>query len=115
MAQERYERYQDSTRASQRGMFQPRESRLVFQLDDLTEQQLEKINELNDKHRMQVLELRAQFRDDEINREEFQSKRRALYNQHQEALETVLTKAQWEELRKMRAERRRSARGPRGG
>lgn len=112
MAQERFE---DSPRASQRGMFQAREARLVLQLDDLTEEQLEKINELSDRHREQILELRAQFRDDEISSDEFQSQRRALYNQHQEALKTVLTKAQWEELRKMRAERRRSARGPRGG
>ena len=99
-----------SQRAPQRGIFQPRESRLVLQLDDLTEAQLEKVNELNDKHREQVLELRAQLRDGEISREDFLAQRRARFDQHQEELKSVLSKAQWEQLRKLRAERRRSPR-----
>ncbi len=97
-----------SQRAPQRGIFQPRESRLVLQLDDLTEAQLEKVDALHDKHRGQVLELRAKLRDGDISREDFLVLRRANYDQHQEELKSVLTKAQWEQLRKLRAERRRS-------
>ncbi len=97
-----------SQSGQQRGIFQPRESRLVLQLDDLTEAQLEQVNELNDKHRGQVLELRTKLRDGEMSREEFLTKRRAHFDQHQEELKSVLTNAQWEQLKKLRAERRRS-------
>ncbi len=93
---------------TQRGIFQPRENRLVLQLDDLTEEQLERIDELNREHREKVLELRAKLRNREIAREAFLEERRTHYENHQQELKQVLTKAQWEQLKELRAERRRS-------
>ncbi|TVQ69818.1 MAG: hypothetical protein EA363_09005 [Balneolaceae bacterium] len=97
-----------SQETTQRGIFQPRENRLVLQLDDLTEEQLERIDELNAKHRDKVMELRAKMRNNEITREAFRNERRAHYEKHQNELEKVLTKEQWEQLQELRAERRRS-------
>lgn len=101
------ERDSRSQGVAQRGISQPRENRLVLQLDDLTEDQLERIDELNARHRDKVMELRTEMRNNEITREAFRNERRAHYEKHQNELKKVLTKAQWEQLRNLRAERRR--------
>jgi len=100
----------ESQRPGQRGMFQPGENRLVFQLDDLSEEQREEIAALGREHREKILELRSKMRSGEISRESIQKERRDLYASHQQELRKVLTKAQWEQLIKLRAERRRSGR-----
>ncbi len=103
---------QDDPRSQQvprRGIFQPRESRLVYQVDGLTEDQKVRIDELNEIHRNQVADLLERWRADEMTREAFLAQRRANFDRHQEQLKEVLTKAQWEQLRELRAERRRTA------
>ncbi len=99
-----------SQETTQRGIFQPRENRLFLQLDDLTEHQLDRIDELNQQHRDKVMELRTKLRNNEITREAFQNERRTHYEKHQQELKMVLTKAQWDQLQKLRAERRRPPR-----
>lgn len=89
-----------------RGIFQPRESRLVYQLEGLTEDQLSRIDELHESHREKVAELLEQRRDNEITRQQFLAQRRLNFDRHQDALKQILTKAQWEQLRQLRAERR---------
>lgn len=92
--------------APQRGMFQPRENRLVLQLDDLTEDQRERIDALNQQHREKMMEHRQKMRSSDMTREELRAEWRAHYEHHQQELKKVLTKAQWEQLQKLRAERR---------
>jgi len=94
-------------RGVQRGINQPRENRLVLQLDDLTEEQTGRIDALNLQHREKVMELRDKMRSNEITRDVFLAERRTNYEEHQQELKKVLTKAQWEQLQKLRAERRR--------
>ncbi len=101
---------QESQRPGQRGMFQRRDNRLAFQLDDLSEDQREQIEVLGREHRENMLELRGKMRNGEISRESFQTERRANYENHQQELKKVLTEAQWQQLKKLRAERRRSGR-----
>jgi len=96
--------------SGQRGVFQPRENRLVLQLDDLSEGQLERIDKLTREHREKVLELRNKLRNRQIAREVFLEERRTNYENHQQELKKVLTSDQWEQLQKLRAERRRSPR-----
>jgi Spy/CpxP family protein refolding chaperone len=97
-----------SGQTAQRGIFQPRGNRLVLQVDDLTEDQIDRIDQLNQKHREEVLVLREKVRNGEIAREVFLEERRTNYENHQQELKKVLTKAQWDQLQKLRAERRRS-------
>ncbi len=104
------ERDADPQGYARRGISQPRENRLVLQLEDLTESQLEQIDELNLQHREKVMEFRAKMRNNEITREAFQNERRAHYEKHQQELKKVLTNEQWEQLRKLRDERRRQNR-----
>jgi len=101
---------QESQRPGQRGMFQPRDNRLVFQLDDLSEEQREQITALGREHREKILELRSKMRSGEISRESIRKERRDLYESHQQELREVLTKEQWEHLKELRAERRRPGR-----
>lgn len=89
-----------------RGIFQPRESRLVYQLDGLTEDQLDRVDKLQESHRDKVAELIEQRRNNEITRQVFQAQRQANFDRHQEDLKQILTKDQWDQLRQLRAERR---------
>ncbi len=103
-AQERSVRTQGT---AQRGIFQPRDNRLVLQLDNLTEDQIDRIDAMNLQHREKVMELREKMRSNVITREVYLAERRANYENHQQELKKVLTKAQWEQLQELRAERRR--------
>lgn len=99
-----------SPQTAQRGLWQPRESRLYLQLSNLTEEQTTRIDGLHKTHREQVEALLEKLQSDEIDRTEFLLHRRTIFNLHQEELRQVLTPAQWLELQNLRAERRNQPR-----
>ena len=96
----------DSQQPAQRGIYQNRASRLALQLDGLTEDQISRIDELNKEHRDLVTELLSQRQNNQITNADFMSRRRINNDRHQEQLKNVLTSAQWEQLLKIRADRR---------
>ena len=94
-------------RGAQRGINQPRENRLVHQLDGITEEQMVRIDELSEKHREAMSALLERRNNNELARGEFLAERRTHMVRHEEELKEVLTQSQWEQLLELRADRRR--------
>ncbi|MBP3191782.1 hypothetical protein [Natronogracilivirga saccharolytica] len=100
--------------SGQRGMRPSADNRLIMQLDDITDEQREHINELHESHRAEMQQLISKMRKEDIDREEYTSRRRELYRGHQQDLRKILSEKQWEQLQTLRSERRPERRSERG-
>lgn len=82
------------------------DERPILQLENLTQDQRSKITEMHQKHQAEISHLTSLMRNNRIDTEAFISRRRDLFERHQEQLQEILTNAQWDELQSMRTERR---------
>lgn len=82
----------------------PFDVRPLFQLESLTEEQRNKILELQRQHRTRVSHLSNLLRNGRITSEEFSERRTHLFEQHQEDIRQVLTEDQWKRLESLRME-----------
>ena len=96
--------------AGQRGMRPTPDNRIIMQLDGITGDQRKQISELYNAYRAHMDHMTSLLRNEQIDRDEFTSRRREHYQSHQDDLRNILSEEQWQQLQSLRSERRSESR-----